>query len=262
VPDALVASSALRPDVVRGTDMVIVRELAGGLYYGTPRSWDAGAGRAVNTLAYGEAEVRRIAEVAFALARARRGRVASVDKANVLEVSRLWRSVVDEVAAGFPDVALEHVLVDRAAMELVLRPTRFDVILTENLFGDILSDEAAGLAGSLGVMGSASLGGATDLYEPVHGSAPDIAGRGVANPIGAIASLALMLRHTFGLEEEASAVEAAVEATLESGLRTADLARGGAAAVGTRPFTDAVLERLGSAEAGPVPGLAADGRSP
>ena len=244
VSDSLVASSALRPEVVRGTDLVIVRELAGGLYYGTPRGWEPTVGQAVNTLSYTDDEVSRIADIAFALARARDGRVTSVDKANVLEVSQLWRRVVDQVAPAYPDVEHEHMLVDRAAMELVLRPSRFDVILTENLFGDILSDAAGALTGSLGVLGSASLGGTTDLYEPVHGSAPDIAGRDVANPIGAMASVALMLHHTFGLNEEADALEAAAEDTLVAGLATADLVRGGEAAVGTGAFTAEVVERL------------------
>ena len=248
VPDSLVECSAVRPEIVRGTDLLIVRELAGGLYYGTPRGWEPASGCAVNTLSYSDSEVRRIADLAFSLARARRSRVTSIDKANVLEVSRLWRRMVDQVAMAFPDVALEHMLVDRAAMELVLRPGRFDVIVTENLFGDILSDEAAVLPGSLGVLGSASLGGSTDLYEPVHGSAPDIAGKDVANPMGAITSVSLMLRHTFGLETEAAAVDAAVEATLSDGLRTADLAREGNRLVGTRAFADAVVERLEAAE--------------
>jgi 3-isopropylmalate dehydrogenase len=222
--DALLDRSPLRADVVRGTDMLVVRELSGGIYYGEPRREGDATTAAVNTMTYDEASVRRIAEFAFDAARGRRGAVVSVDKANVLEVSRLWRRIVDEVAAGYPDVRCEHMLVDRAAMELVLAPAAFDVILTSNLFGDILSDEAAAVVGSIGLLPSASVGGGVGLYEPVHGSAPTIAGRDEANPIGTILSVALMLRHTFELEEEAAAIEDAVDATLARGLRTLDLA--------------------------------------
>ncbi|MFP3948806.1 MAG: 3-isopropylmalate dehydrogenase [Longimicrobiales bacterium] len=248
VSEALVSTSPVRADIVRGTDFLVVRELAGGLYYGEPRNEgpEEGDDPAVNTLVYRRSEVERIARVAFEAARTRQGRVTSVDKANVLEVSRLWRRVVDEVAADYPDVELDHMLVDRAAMELVLRPTRFDVILTGNLFGDILSDEAAAVVGSLGVLGSASLGGSTDLYEPVHGCAPELAGRDVANPIAAIASVALMLRHTFSMHEEADAVDDAVEELLAEGRRTADLAARGERSLGTRAFGNAVLEKLGA----------------
>ena len=246
VSDALLGASALRPDRVRGTDLCVVRELGGGLYYGEPRGDSEGT--AWNTLVYTEPEVRRIAGLAFDLAAARRGKVTSVDKANVLEASQLWRRVVEEVAAERTGVQCEHMFVDRAAMELVLEPTQFDVILTANLFGDVLSDEAGALAGSLGVLGSASIGGTTDLYEPVHGSAPDIAGRGIANPMGAFASVSLMMRHTLSLESAARALDAAVEATLLTGLRTADLRRAiqGPARepVGTRAFTDAVVRHL------------------
>jgi 3-isopropylmalate dehydrogenase len=241
-----VAYSALREDVVRGTDIMIVRELAGGLYYGRPRGVTSGG--AWNTMTYEADEVRRIARVAFDLARGRRRRVTSVDKANVIEVSRLWRTVVEEVGREYPDVELDHMLVDRAALELMIRPTRFDTVLTANLFGDILSDEAAGLVGSLGPLGSASLGGVTDLYEPVHGSAPDIAGTGAANPMGAIASAALMLTHTFGLQEEALRLETALDRTLAAGHRTADMVpRGGEASsppLSTRAFGDAVIAQL------------------
>jgi len=238
VSPSLLDASPLRPAVARGTDLLIVRELAGGLYYGEPRS-EGGAGRpAVNTLTYGEEEVSRIAHRAFTLARGRRRHVTSVDKANVLEVSRLWRRVVHEVAAEYADVELESMLVDRAALELMLRPSRFDVVLTGNLFGDILSDEAAGIVGSLGLLPSASVGGTTDLYEPVHGSAPDLAGSDRANPMAAIASMGLMMRYTFGLSEEADAVEAAIEAVLESGARTEDVA------------SDPSHERVGTAELG------------
>lgn len=242
----LVGSSALRPELAASADFVIVRELTGGLYYGTPRGYDRGARRAVNTLAYDEAEVERIARVAFELARKRRSHVTSVDKANVLEVSRLWRAVVDETAADYPDVTLEHVLVDRAAMELVLAPGRFDVLLTENMFGDILSDEAAAVCGTLGVLPSASVGGRVGLYEPVHGSAPDLAGQDVANPIGAIRSMAMMLDHSFDLQNEASAVEGAIGRVLADGLRTRDIA-GDGESVGTRAFAAAVAAALSHA---------------
>jgi 3-isopropylmalate dehydrogenase len=203
-----------------------VRELTGGLYFGTPRGITGeGAGRsAVNTMTYTAPEIDRVARVAFEAARKRRSRVTSVDKANVLEVSKLWREVTTEVGRDYPDVELEHVLVDRAAMELIARPARIDVMLTANLFGDILSDEASMLAGSMGLLPSASIGGEVGLYEPVHGSAPDIAGKAVANPIGAIASMAMMLRHSFSLEEEAGVVEAGIEAAFAAGYLSADLA--------------------------------------
>ena len=246
VPPALVGVSALRAERVRGTDLMILRELGGGLYYGEPRGQDGE--KAWNTMVYSEEEVRRVARLALELARRRRGCVTSVDKANVLEVSRLWRRVVDETAAEEGEgVEVNHMLVDRAAMELVLNPTRFDVVLTENLFGDILSDQAGALVGSLGALGSASLGAGTDLYEPVHGSAPDIAGKGIANPVGAIASVSLMLRHTFHMEEAAWRVEHACEAALADGMRTVDLIEPGQKPVGTTEFTDVVLERLETA---------------
>ena len=246
VPPSLVAVSALRPERVRGTDVMILRELGGGLYYGEPRGEKDG--KAWNTMVYSEAEVRRLARLGLSLARGRRGRVTSVDKANVLEVSRLWRRVVDETAAEEGEgVEVDHMLVDRAAMELVLNPTRFDVLLTENLFGDILSDQAGALCGSLGALGSASLGDGTDLYEPVHGSAPDIAGKGIANPVGAMVSVALMLRHTFGMEEAAKRVEYAYEAALADGIRTVDLTEPGMKSVSTTAFTEAVLERMEAA---------------
>ena len=220
--EALLSSSPLRPEIVRGTDLLIVRELAGGLYFGEPRSLESD--RATNTLTYTALEIERVARVAFDQARLRRHRLTSVDKANVLETSRLWRSVVTGLAPVYPDVELTHLYVDNAAMALVSRPTSFDVVLTENLFGDILSDEAAVLAGSLGMLPSASLGGKTALYEPVHGSAPDLAGRGIANPLGAIASVALLLRHSLGLETEAALLEQAIRETLEEGYATPDLA--------------------------------------
>jgi len=248
---ALLDSSPLKNARVEGTDLIIVRELTGGLYYGTPRGiFGAGAAEhAVNTMAYTRPEIERVARTAFNLARGRRRRLASVDKSNVLENSQLWRRVVTEVAAEFPDVALEHILVDNCAMQLILNPRRFDVLLTENLFGDILSDEGAVLAGSIGMLPSASVGarkpsGAwVGLYEPVHGSAPDIAGQNKANPLGAIGSVAAMLEYSFGLKEEAAAINAAIEAVLESGRVTADLKPAGPPAT-TSQVGDAVLEAL------------------
>jgi 3-isopropylmalate dehydrogenase len=228
---ALLDSSPLKNALVEGTDMIIVRELTGGIYYGTPRGI-SGSGpetRAVNTMTYTRAEIERVSRMAFNLASGRRRKVSSVDKSNVLENSQLWRKVVTEVAREFPDVELEHILVDNCAMQLVLNPRRFDVMLTENMFGDILSDEGAVLAGSIGMLPSASIGdrkpsGAwVGLYEPVHGSAPDIAGQNKANPLGAIGSVAAMLEYSFGLKREAEAVNQAVERILESGSVTADL---------------------------------------
>ena len=223
---ALEDSSPLRPEIVRGTDIMIVRELLGGAYFGQPRSIEGepGARVAVNTMRYAEHEVERIARVAFDLAMKRKKKVLSVDKANVLECSRLWRDVVTRIGKDYPEVKLGHQYVDSAAMLLVQRPTDFDVVLTENMFGDILSDQAGGVVGSLGLLASASIGGPVGLYEPVHGSAPDIAGKGIANPLGAILSAAMMLRHSFRLEKEASCIEQAVSAVLSEGARTADLA--------------------------------------
>jgi 3-isopropylmalate dehydrogenase len=231
-------SSPLKNHLVEGTDMIIVRELTGGIYYGTPRgiSGSGAEERAVNTMTYTRAEIVRVSRMAFHLARARRKKVTSVDKSNVLENSQLWRRVVVEVAKDYPDVALDHMLVDNCAMQLVLNPKRFDIVLTENMFGDILSDEGAVLAGSIGMLPSASIGdqrpsGAwVGLYEPVHGSAPDIAGQNKANPLGAIGSVAAMLSYSFGLKEEAAAVETAIEAVLTSGQVTADLKPSGAPA--------------------------------
>ena len=216
----------LKPEVSRGADLLIVRELTGGLYFGEPRAIDREAGHACNTMRYTAREIERIARVAFDAARRRRRHVTSVDKANVLETSQLWRAVVTRIAAGYPDVTLQHMYVDACAMALVTSPSRFDVILTENLFGDILSDEAAVIAGSIGLLPSASLGDGPGLFEPVHGSAPDIAGRDLANPIGAIASLAMLLEHAFGQSREALAIVHAIEGTLAGGHRTADLASG------------------------------------
>lgn len=222
LPPSLVDVSPLRPERVGGTDLVIVRELTGGAYFGEPR-WYRDE-EAVDTIRYRAEEVRRVARVAFALARGRRREVVSVDKANVLATSALWRAVVEAEARAHPDVAVRHLLVDACALELVRAPRRFDVILTENLFGDILSDGAAGLVGSLGLLPSASVGETHPwLYEPVHGSAPDLAGRGVANPLGAILSVAMLLRGSLGQPELATAVEQAVDEVLRAGIRTPDL---------------------------------------
>src|SRR5436190_5916209 len=213
---ALEDCSPLRPEVVHGTDVLIVRELLSGIYFGQPRQTEGPAGNrsALDTMRYSEPEIERIAHVAFELARSRRRKVTSVDKANVLDCSRLWRDVVTRVAQQYPDVKLAHMYVDSAAMALVAHPADFDVLLTENMFGDILSDQAGGIVGSLGMLASASIGGRVGLYEPVHGSAPNIAGQGIANPIGSILSVAMMLQHSFGLEKEAAAVTRAVSGVL------------------------------------------------
>ena len=236
---ALVDATPYRPERVAGADVLIVRELLGGLYYGRPRGGDAF--EAHNTMRYTRDEIVRVARVAFEQARERRGSLTSVDKANVLETSRLWRAVVTDVAADYPDIRLSHMYVDACAMRLALEPTFFDVMLAENLFGDILSDQAAALAGSIGMLPSATLGGKVDLYEPVHGAAPDIAGRDRANPLGAIASVAMLLRHTAALRREADLVERAIEEVIESGLRPADLIRPGGRAATTREVGDAVM---------------------
>jgi 3-isopropylmalate dehydrogenase len=251
---ALVDASPLRAERIAGTDLLVVRELTGGIYFGdSGRDGDT----AHDDCRYSAAEIERIARVGFeaAIRRAasdgRRPRVTSVDKANVLETSRLWREVVTRVASEFADVELEHLLVDNAAMQLVSRPAEFDTIVTENLFGDILSDESAMLTGSLGMLPSASLGaeGAPGLFEPVHGSAPDIAGQGIANPLATFLSAAMMLRHGLDRPDDAERVEVAVDSVLESGLRTADLAAAGESTVGTTEMTDAVLAEM----AGKVP---------
>ena len=221
----LAANSPLRPEIIDGADILFVRELLGGLYFAQPREWNRKSGEAWNTMRYTRDEVARVARVAFNLAQKRRKKLTSVDKANVLEVSQLWRATVIEVAAEFPDVTLEHQYVDAMSMHLMNRPRDFDVVLTENLFGDILSDESAVITGSLGMLPSATIGGKVNLYEPVHGSAPDIAGKGLANPMGAILTGALILRHSGGLEAEAVAIETAVRKVLEQGFRTPDLAR-------------------------------------
>src|SRR5438445_246758 len=220
---ALIGSSPLREEIFAGTDLLIERELLGGLYFGAPRGFSDDGDEAFNTMRYTAREVERVAHVAFQSARGRRKKLTSVDKANVLETSRLWRQTVTRVAADYPDVALDHLFVDACAMHLVTNPTQFDVILTENLFGDILSDEAAVLTGSLGMLPSATVGGDVDLYEPVHGSAPEIAGKNIANPLGAIASAAMLLRYTAKNEPAAAAIENAIKKVLDEGHRTADI---------------------------------------
>lgn len=241
----LISASPLRPEKLAGVDMLVLRELTGGLYFGQPKGRDVRDGhrRAVDTLEYYDFEIERIVDMAFRLAEARRKKVTSVDKANVLDSSRLWRTVTQEVSQKYPQIALEHVLVDTAAMRLVSNPSSFDVIVTENMFGDILTDEAAVLAGSMGLLPSASLGASgPGLYEPIHGSAPDIAGKGIANPIGTVLSSAMLLRHSLGLLDEANAVEQAVERTIAAGNLGADL--GGKCS--TKEMTAAILGQLDS----------------
>ncbi len=235
---ALSSSSPLKPEVTDGADILFVRELLGGLYFGAPRWWNREGGpdangEAINTMRYTRAEIVRVSRIAFELAGTRRGKLTSVDKANVLEVSQLWRATVTELAAEYPDVQVDHQFVDSFAMHLMNTPRNFDVVLTENLFGDILSDEAAVITGSLGLLPSATIGGKVNLYEPVHGSAPDIAGTGKANPIGAILTAAMVLRHSGRLEADAQSIEAAVSHVLAAGHRTADIARGNTGAIVT-----------------------------
>jgi 3-isopropylmalate dehydrogenase len=243
---ALADRSPLRPEITaRGIDFVIIRELTGGVYFGEPRGIDAAGGRAFNTMAYTRGEVERVARVAFETARGRKGRVTSVDKANVLEVSMFWREIVEGVAQEYPDVPLDHLYVDNAAMQVILHPERFDTVLTSNLFGDILSDEASVLAGSIGMLPSASLNeGAFGLYEPIHGSAPDIAGRDLANPTASILSAAMLLRHSLGRGDLALLVEEAVAEALTAGPLTADLALPGHPVSGCSAFGEGVLSRL------------------
>lgn len=225
---AIADCSPIRRSRVEGADVLIVRELLGGLYFAEPRGFGEGRDSAYNTMRYSAEEIKRIACVAFDQARMRRKQVTSVDKANVLETSQLWRRTVTEIGKSYPEVKLEHMYVDACAMHLITNPTHFDVVLTENLFGDILSDEAAAITGSLGMLASATVGGGTNLYEPVHGSAPDIAGKGIANPVGAIASVAMLLRHSAGMHHEASDLETAIQQVLNAGHRTADIAAEGA----------------------------------
>jgi 3-isopropylmalate dehydrogenase len=243
---ALVDASPLKRDLVEGLDLVTVRELTGDIYYGEPRGIEAieGGERSVNTMVYTTAEIERIVRLAFEIARQRRRRVTSVDKANVLETSRLWRKTADQVARDFPDVALEHLYVDNAAMQLVRAPKAFDVIVTGNLFGDILSDEAAMVTGSIGLAASASLGSRTALYEPVHGSAPDIAGLDVANPLAAILSVAMLYKYSLKLDDLAAHIEAAVEQVLAQGYRTRDIQSAGTKLVGTAEMGRQVLAAL------------------
>jgi 3-isopropylmalate dehydrogenase len=246
---ALAASSVLRPDIVgEGFDLLIIRELTGGIYFGQPKGREPAGERgerAFDTLEYTTVEIERIARVAFAAARRRGHKVTSIDKANVLTTMVLWREVVTRIGKEYPDVALNHLYVDNAAMQLVRAPRQFDVILADNMFGDILSDEAAQLTGSLGMLPSASLAeGRFGLYEPAGGSAPDIAGQGIANPMAQILCVAMMLRFSFDQAEAADAIEAAVRRTLDDGLRTADIAQPGEAAVGTAALGDAVVSHL------------------
>ena len=246
----LVDASPLKRSVVEGTDIMVIRELTGGLYFGEPRGRTALAGggeRGVNTMVYTTAEIERVARIGFDVARKRRRRLASVDKANVLAVSQLWREVVSGVARDYPDVTLEHVLVDNCAMALVHKPTQFDTIVTENTFGDILSDEAAILAGSMGMLPSASIGGRVGLYEPVHGTAPDIAGQGIANPIAAVLSAAMLLRYSLNMGPQADRIEAAVRTVLEQGHRTRDIATPGDKVLGTAAMGDLIVRGVEAA---------------
>jgi 3-isopropylmalate dehydrogenase len=241
----LVDASPLRPERLAGVNLVVVRELTGGIYFGERKEAGGEERAAYDTMRYTADEVRRVAHVAFRLAEQRRAIVTSVDKANVLATSRLWRAVVSEVAQVYPTVQVEHVLVDAATMHLLQCPARFDVLLTSNMFGDILTDEASMLAGSMGLLPSASLGNGTfGLYEPIHGSAPDIAGKGVANPLGTVLSAAMLLRDSLGLEAEARAVEEAVEVVLEAGYRTPDIAGPGTRLVGTAEMGDLLTASL------------------
>ena len=247
----LVDSANLKPEVVRGVDLVVVRELTGGLYFGEPKKqWRTAKGRqAVDTMAYSEAEIERILRVGFELARTRRKKLTSVDKANVLQSSRLWRQIAIEMSADYPDIELQHMLVDACAMRLIQRPGELDVVVTENMFGDILTDEASMLAGSMGMLPSASLAGIPSgktfgMYEPIHGSAPSRAGQDLANPIATILSVAMMLRYSFSLEMEAQTIENAVLATLEQGYRTYDIMSDGRTRVGTIEMGDSIAQKV------------------
>ncbi|MDQ0208032.1 3-isopropylmalate dehydrogenase [Alkalicoccobacillus murimartini] len=247
--NSLVSESTIKEEVVRDIDLLIVRELTGGLYFGEPseRLDIDGEEGAVDTLTYKRSEIERIIRMAFQLAEVRGGKVMSVDKANVLESSRLWRQIANEISEEFPNVSLEHMLVDNAAMQLIRNPRQFDVLVTENLFGDILSDEASMISGSLGLLPSASLSAdGPGIYEPIHGSAPDIAGKGLANPLATIASTAMMLKYAFHMEDEARDILNAINKALDSGIRTADLVYGNQEAVSTSEMTDAVLQYIGS----------------
>jgi 3-isopropylmalate dehydrogenase len=244
--DDLIDASPLKPEVVRGIDIMIVRELLGDAYFGMPRGIRVENGQriGINTMVYTEAEIRRIARVAFEIARTRRKKLLSVDKANVLEVTELWRDVVTEMGRDYPDVALQHMYVDNCAMQLIRNPGQFDVIVTSNMFGDILSDEASMLTGSLGMLPSASQGEKTAMYEPSHGSAPDIAGKNIANPLATILSAAMLLRHSLGMPEEAAIVETAVHAVLRDGFRTEDIRQAGKRVVDTERMGELVVEKV------------------
>jgi 3-isopropylmalate dehydrogenase len=248
----------VKPEIVRGIDLMVVRELTGGIYFGKPAGSvsENGQRKAFNTMVYSEDEIRRIAVKAFELAAKRRKKVTSVDKANVLDVSQLWRQVVSEVHQNYPEITLEHMLVDNCAMQLINRPGQFDVVLTGNLFGDILSDEASVLTGSIGMLPSASLGDGTPLYEPVHGTAPDIAGKGLANPVAMIASVAMMLHYSLEQPQIATAIENAIESVLKSGYHTADLRMAGGSVVSTSRMgeliTEATLRQLKNIDSGVV----------
>ncbi|WP_461829326.1 3-isopropylmalate dehydrogenase, partial [Aquifex sp.] len=244
--DSLIASSPLKEEVVKGTDLIVIRELTSGIYYGEPRGIfkENGKRYAINTMKYTEDEIRRVVRKAFEIAQKRRKKLTSVDKANVLEVSALWREIVEEEKKNYPDVELEHLYVDNCAMQLVRRPTTFDVIVTGNIFGDILSDEAGVVVGSLGMLPSASIGDRYALYEPVHGSAPDIAGQGIANPIATILSAAMMLKYSFNMDKAHDLVERAIDETLKQGFRTPDIWSEGTTKVGTKEMTDKILENI------------------
>jgi 3-isopropylmalate dehydrogenase len=246
VYEPLISASPLKEEVVRGTDFIVIRELTGDVYYGEPRGIFTENGKRVgiNTMKYTEDEIRRVVKKAFEVALKRRKKLTSVDKSNVLEVSGLWRDIVEEEKRNYLDVEVEHLYVDNCSMQIVRRPSSFDVIVTGNIFGDILSDEAAVITGSLGMLPSASLGEKYALYEPVHGSAPDIAGKGIANPIATILSTAMMLRYSFNLEKLANAIEKAVELTLQKGYRTPDIYSEGCIKVGTEQMTDAIINSL------------------
>jgi 3-isopropylmalate dehydrogenase len=243
---ALINASTIKKEIVRGVDLIVVRELTGGLYFGTPRGFEQRGTEQVgfNTMIYSESEVKRIAHVAFKTASKRRKKVCSVDKANVLETSQLWRRIVIQTAKEYPDVELTHMYVDNCSMQLIRNPKQFDVIVTENMFGDILSDEAAMLTGSIGMLASASIGGSVALYEPIHGSAPDIAGQNKANPIATILSVAMMLRFSFNLSAEADAIEKTVELILNDGYRTGDIYSHGTVLLGTREMSQQICARL------------------
>ncbi|MBI5650307.1 MAG: 3-isopropylmalate dehydrogenase [Chloroflexi bacterium] len=250
---ALAHASPLKPEKIAGVDFIVIRELTGGLYFGKPqgRFEESGKTRAVDTMEYSDAEITRIVQLAFRLAEPRRAKVTSVDKANVLASSRLWREIATEIGRAHPQIKLDHLLVDTCAMKLIASPAAFDVIVTENMFGDILTDEAAVLVGSMGLLPSASLGapfdsaqGVLGVYEPIHGSAPDIAGKSIANPIGTILSAAMLLRYSLNLSREADAIERAVDRAIDEGCRTADIAQPGERVMSTREMADAIIERM------------------